>query len=153
MICLKKIIFVVSLLIISFVSGYFIHKYSFEIRTQLSQDTILQEPKQELYQDIFVTLLLPFIDRAAEDYYGLSYNVAPYDVEVLSIERPNEYRTFSFEIKLKVMPYIGPHLYVGEDHITISLELDEVKVIEFKHVKSYKLPPHYKQSHPIPHVE
>ncbi|QUH20293.1 DUF3888 domain-containing protein [Alkaliphilus sp. B6464] len=150
---MKKIIFVVSLLIISFVSGYFIHKYSFEIKTQLSQDTIIQEPKQELYQDIFVTLLLPFIDKAVEDYYGLSYNAAPYDVEVLSIERPNGYRTFVFQIKLKVMPYIGPHLYVGEDHITISLELNEVKVIEFKHVKSYELPPRYKQVHPIPHAE
>ncbi|MBU5677926.1 DUF3888 domain-containing protein [Alkaliphilus sp. MSJ-5] len=150
---MKKIIFVVSLLIISFVSGYFIHKYSFEIKTQLSQDAILQGSKQELYQDIFVTLLLPFIDKAVEEYYGSSYNVAPYDVEVLSIERPNAYRTFAFKIKLKVMPYIGPHLYAGEDHITISLELDEVRIIEFEHIKGYELPPHYKQIHPTQHAE
>lgn len=34
---------------------------------------------------------------------------APYTVYVLSADRPNGYRTFVFNLKLRVDSYIGPH--------------------------------------------
>jgi hypothetical protein len=103
---------------------------------------------EELYQDIFVTLLEPYINKAIDNYY-LKYfkhfpGFDPYSVDVLSVERPNGYRTFLFVLKLKVIPYFGPHLSVGEDHITFKIGAgNEVQVEKFEHIKSYELPLHY----------
>lgn len=72
----------------------------------------LEGSVEELYQDIFVTLLLPYIDKAVDDYYGVPYTVAPYWVKILSVERPKGYRTFYFVVKLKLL-----HI---RDHITVS---------------------------------
>lgn len=102
----------------------------------------LEGSTEELYQDIFVSLLLWYIDEAVDDYYGTPYTVAPYQVKVLSVERPNGYRTFAFLIKLEVLPYTGPHIVVGIDHITIRVSSGpKIDVEKFEHIKSFDLPP------------
>lgn len=96
---------------------------------------------EELYQDIFVTFLLPYIERAVDDYYGVPYTVAPYGVKILNVERLNGYRSFKFVVKLEIMPYIGPHNSVGIDHITIQVSAGpKVTIEKFEHIKSYVLP-------------
>lgn len=144
MVYLRRAILIVSLILIISGTVFFFNVDGWQLRTQLLQDRPPERSTEELYQDIFVTFLSPYIDKAVEDYYGKPYSVAPYLTEVLSVERPNGYRTFAFRIKLKIRPYIGPHISVGEDNITILVEYDpKVKVEKFEHIKSYELPPHY----------
>ncbi len=99
---------------------------------------------EELYQDVFMTVLLPYSQEAVSKYYekntGYSPNVDPYGPTVLSIERPDGYRTFLFIIKLEVVPYLGAHNPIGVDHITIRVSSGEVKVETFEHIKSYPIP-------------
>jgi hypothetical protein len=100
---------------------------------------------EEIYQDVFMTLLLPCINKAVDNYYeentGYTPIVDPWQPDVLSIERPNGYRTILFIIKLEVMPYLGAHNSIGLDHITIRVSSGEVRVEKFEHIKSYPIPP------------
>ncbi len=107
-----------------------------------------EQSREELYQDIFISLLLPYIQNEVDKYYSKYLTqtpmVAPYTVYVLKAERPNGYRTFSFRLKLQVDSYIGPHNSVGLDYITVKVEgLGDVKIEKFEHIKSYVLPPNY----------
>ncbi|MBU3176848.1 DUF3888 domain-containing protein [Clostridium estertheticum] len=77
---------------------------------------------------------------------GLNIEVDPWAIDILSVERPTGYRTFVFVIKMDVIPYVGPHLGVGVDRITITIDENaEAKVTKFEHIKSYylELPPNY----------
>lgn len=148
----KKILIVCFLLVIIsmiiFNSGMFL-KYSIHTNlTKLLDTQTYFEPSipqegsiEEIYQDIFVTLLLPCIDEAVENYYGQPFSVDPYAVRILRAERPNGYRTFLFEITMEVMPYYGPHNSVGVDHITIKVGSHKAIVEKFEHIRSYKIPP------------
>ncbi|MDR3602907.1 MAG: DUF3888 domain-containing protein [Desulfosporosinus sp.] len=117
-----------------------------------STDKAPEHSQEELYQDIFVTLLAPYIQTAINDYYKqyltTSPNYSPDSIEILKVERPMGYRSFLFTLKLQVKPYVGPHLDVGVDQLTIHVGSGEgeVKVEKFEHVKSYydSLPPNYK---------
>ena len=104
-----------------------------------------EQSQQELYQDVFVTLLAPYIQKAIDDYYGQLLTTSPIYtpeyVEILNVERPMGYRTFSYIIKLQVKPYVGPHFVVGIDQLTISVGSGAVKVEKYEHLKSYDLPP------------
>jgi len=107
-----------------------------------------EHSSEELNQDIFMTLLLPTIQNTVDNYYKEylteSPTIAPYDVTILSIDRVGEYRTFDFLLKLELHPYLGPHLDVGTDYITLRINpVDYVKVEKFEHIKSWELPPHY----------
>lgn len=127
-------------------------------------DTIVQPPEQsreELYQDIFVSLLTPYIQGEVNQYY-LKYLTEPpsvvfYQVFLSSAERPNGYRTGIFQIKLLVESFIGAHNSVGLDYITLTVDATgTVNIEKFEHVKSYVLPPNYEDiirpgyTNPIP---
>jgi hypothetical protein len=107
-----------------------------------------EQSREELYQDIFISLLLPYIQNEVDKYYSKYLidppMVAPYTVYVLSAERPNGYRTFFFRLKLQVDSYIGTHNSVGLDYITVTVGgSGDVKIEKFEHIKSYVLPPNY----------
>lgn len=114
-------------------------------KTYFEPDKPAKGSLKEIYQDVFMTLLLPYIDEAVTNYYekntGYSPNVDPWEPNILSIERPNGYRTFLFVIKLEVAPYLGAHNSIGVDHITIRVSSGEVKVEKFEHIKDYPIPP------------
>ena len=111
-----------------------------------------EQSKEELYHDIFVTVLEPYIQKALNNYYEKFLTTSPdYSseyVEVLDIKRPMGYRSFSFIIKIQVKPYVGPHVDIGIDQLTISVGSGEgeVKIEKFEHIKSYydELPPNLK---------
>lgn len=67
---------------------------------------------------------------------------------MIDITRPMGYRSFSFKIKLQVKPYVGPHVDIGMDQLTIRVGSGEgeAKVERFEHIKSYydELPPNLK---------
>lgn len=112
--------------------------------------TPTKRSREELYQDLFVSLLLPDIQKSVDDYYKDFLTekpiVSPGYVQVLNTERLMGYRSFSFRVKLKVSSYIGPHLDIGDDYITIKIEAgDKVTIEKFEHIKSYysELPYYY----------
>lgn len=107
-----------------------------------------EQSTEELYQDIFLSLLLPYIQNEVDKYYSKYLTsppiVDPYMVDILSAQRPNGYRTYFFRLKLQVNSYIGPHNSVGLDYITVTVGgSGDVKVEKFEHIKSYALPPNY----------
>ncbi|HEY5560541.1 MAG TPA: DUF3888 domain-containing protein [Clostridiaceae bacterium] len=120
-----------------------------------------EQSREELYQDIFISLLLPYIQKEVDKYYSKYLTdtpmVAPYTVYVLSVEKPIGYHSFLFNIKLQVDSYIGPHLGVGLDYITVTVGgARDVEIKKFEHIKSYELPPNYQDiikkgyNNPIP---
>ena len=99
----------------------------------------LESSQEQIHHDILASLLMPYILKSVNDYYSKFLNhplsVAPWDVDFLSEEQPNN--NFRFVIKIKVLPYLGPHIRVGEDNITMSVEgPGEVVVNNFEHIKS-----------------
>lgn len=107
--------------------------------------TLIQENK--LTKDVILTLLQPDIVKAITDYYGeyLTYipAVDPSNTKILNITRIPGYN-YTFSITIQVMPYLGAHNIIGIDNITFYVEFGEnVKVDNFKHIKSYQIPPTY----------
>lgn len=103
---------------------------------------------EELYQDICLTLLDPYIQKAVDNYYKQYFKHPPGEVpfmeDILSIDRPNGYRTFEFSIKVQVMPFFGPHIQVGIDNITFKVGVGNVVQLEkYEHINSFKLPWNY----------
>ncbi|MEF9952657.1 MAG: DUF3888 domain-containing protein [Clostridium sp.] len=96
------------------------------------------DPKEEYYKELFITLLAPYIDKAVEKYYGKRYAFAPWEVDVLSVDRPNNPALGSFIVKLQVTPYVGAHNSIGLDNITIKISYGEEPLVQkFEHIKSY----------------
>lgn len=153
-----------SILIILILAFQFLFTTLVSAKVEYPSDLPYKPPEQsreELYQDIFMSLLLPYIQNEVDKYYSkyLIYPpvVAPYTVYVLSAIRPNGYRSFVFNLKLRVDSYIGPHNGVGQDLITLTVDgAGDVKIEKFEHIKSYKLPPNYQDiikkgyNNPIP---
>lgn len=125
---------------------------SSQVRTASADSLDLPEPEkgsiEELYQDITLTMLRPYIDNAIDNYYRNYLKNSPgFDQtsqNVLSIDRPNGNRTAYFIIKIQVTPYFGPHVSVGVDNVTFKISAgDEVQIVECEHIKSFELPWNY----------
>ncbi|WP_427127801.1 DUF3888 domain-containing protein (plasmid) [Priestia megaterium] len=57
------------------------------------------------------------------------------------------FREFDFLITIETQPSIGAHNSVGKDRFTFQInpslsETDAIKLVKFKHIKSYSIPPH-----------
>ena len=125
---------VISLLFISIIWMYFPLSGVYALTNKP-----LQGSQEQIHHDILCSLLMPYIDKSVDDYYAkfLNYTlrVDPWDVEILSEERPTN--AFRFVIKMKVFPYVGPHIRVGDDNITMSVEGPGIVVVNnFEHIKS-----------------
>ncbi len=139
----KKIILVVTIFIFIVVV--------FSVKNSIVNTTAKQaeeESQDILYQDVIITALSPTINTAIEDYYKNILTETPlYDssfIKILNIERPNGYRTWYFIINIEINPFIGPHIPVGKDRISIELSYPGLQeILSFEHVKDYPLPEHY----------
>ena len=108
-----------------------------------------EESQDILYQDVIITALAPTIDTAIDDYYKNVLSELPsYDstsIKILNIERPNDNRTWNFIINIEVTPFIGPHIMVGKDRISIKLSSPGLQeMLSYDHVEDYPLPDRYK---------
>ncbi|ALC80472.1 MULTISPECIES: DUF3888 domain-containing protein [Bacillus] len=104
--------------------------------------------REELYQDIFVSLLSVEIDKAVNEYYKkvLNYSpmVYPYQVYIEKAERIGEYRRFEFTVIIKVTPVVGPHIQVGLDRLTLYINgSGRVNLKKYEHLRDYELPEHW----------
>lgn len=107
-----------------------------------------ERSNEELYQDIAISMFLPYIQNEIDKYYSTYLTnppmVAPYTVKMMEAERPNGYRTYFFRLKLQVNSYIGPHISVGLDYLTVTIDgLGNVQIEDFEHIESYVLPSNY----------
>lgn len=100
---------------------------------------------EELYKDIIVTLLQPYITDEITKQYGelLQYELS--DIEFLKIERPSS--SFDFLIKLKVKPFVGAHDIIGIDEMIINIIPGSTKIKKFNHIKSFPIPPYLKEEY------
>lgn len=107
-----------------------------------------EESREELYQDIFLSLLLPYIDKKIalvyRDLLTVKPAVYPYDIQVKEAKRLYEGRSFAFLITLAVRPVVGPHLDIGLDEFVFLVTSSEVTLKHYKHLKTYDdFPPNW----------
>jgi hypothetical protein len=149
---MKKILLAVIILIVLISIPFYViinNKLKSESKTLVNAYRPPEGSNEELYQDIFLSLLEPHTEKAISDFYSKYLfdlpGSAPYFEDVLSVKRiGDEPRTFDFLIKLEVAPYIGPHNSVGIDHITFRVQgSGEVTLEKFEHIKSFEIAPNY----------
>jgi hypothetical protein len=106
-----------------------------------------EKSREELYQDIFISLLLPHIQKPIDNYYTEFLTEPPvvygYNIDVINAERMYGYRNFAFLLKLEVYSVVGPHIGVGIDRLTFEIGTGKVELKQFEHVKTYDLPEHW----------
>lgn len=101
---------------------------------------------EELYKDMIVTQLTPYIDAEIEKQYGQLLQYDLFDIKFLNIKR-DAYRGFSFLLNLQVNPFVGAHNTIGIDNLTISITPSGTKVENFQHLKSFPIPPWLEESY------
>jgi hypothetical protein len=117
---------------------------------QYNNSVMTQAPpgqtKTELYQEMLITALDPYIQKSVTEYYGkidgygkMGVFAPPYVVQVMEATRPTADQTY--DLGLEVEPYTGPHDEVGMDHITMRISPTEIDIVKFEHIKSFLLPP------------
>lgn len=106
-----------------------------------------EKSKEELVMDLFLSLLLPHIEKPVADYYLRSLTeppmVYPYQIKIINMERTNQYRGFLFSVKIEITPVVGPHIEVGKDHLTFTITPSDVTLQKFEHIETYELPPNW----------
>lgn len=118
------------------------------IEPQAAMPTPPEQSREELYHDIFLTLLSKDINAAVADYYSDYLTIDPlvygYMVDVINAERIGGYRSFAFRVTLEVTPVVGPHLSVGLDRMVFEIGPAGGKLLEYKHLESHELPANWK---------
>lgn len=110
---------------------------------------VKEDAQDILYQDVIITALAPTINKAIENYYkNVMIDIPGYDssfIKILNIERPNDDRTSYFIINIEVDPFIGPHITVGKDRMSIELSYPGTQeILKYEHLEDYPLPERYK---------
>jgi len=95
----------------------------------------------ERLEAILMTLLMPEISKAVNDFYEPYLDTQPtvaayHGAQITNIE--------GHKITIEIQPYIGPHISIGKERITFSVA-GVVTMEKYEHLESYPLPPH-KQS-------
>ncbi|MBM7604800.1 hypothetical protein JOC75_002804 [Metabacillus crassostreae] len=101
----------------------------------LSPISLKAENDKYLLPDAFLTTLTTHIDNAVVGYYGELTQYALYDTEIISIERTQTGRVFSFTVVIKIFPFEKAHNYIGEDTLTLEVVPSGVSVTSYKHQK------------------
>ncbi len=112
-----------------------------------SADTSAESPSADVYRELCLKLISPYVNKAINHYYDEYLTYLPredtWDYRVLSIETPNP-GYYYYTVKLEVLPYVGPHLTIGRDHITLKIDnRGAVEIALFEHLESHELPPYY----------
>lgn len=113
----------------------------------VSAENVPEPPEksmEELYHDLFLTLLSPAIQNSVDEYYAQSLSESPivylYMVDIISVKRVYGYRSFRFRVIMDVTPVIGPHISVGKDRLTYDVGSGQPKLIGYEHIETHSLP-------------
>jgi len=101
-----------------------------------------EKSREELYHNMFISLLLPEIQKPIYKYYSrliTDYpSVYPYSVDVISVKRSNMH--YVFLVVVEVTPVVGPHVSLGKDRLTFRIIPGHAKLLKFEHLKTDELP-------------
>lgn len=105
----------------------------------------LENPERQ--NTVIITLLIPEIQKAVNEFYEPYLSIAPTVVAYLGdakmIDIVGETDSSRYTVTVEAEPYIGPHIQVGRDSITFDVLADgTVNLKNYEHLKSYELPPH-----------
>lgn len=138
---LKKLISIVFTTAVIMISQLFL------VNAKATGDLALDDPLR--LNDMVLALLMPQIQDAVNSFYEpyltIEPTVVPYfDSKIVNIrggERIHDgvYNS-QYTLTVEVFPYVGPHLAVGKDRITLDVQIDGVTVKNYEHVESYTLP-------------
>lgn len=97
-------------------------------------------------QRLILTLLSPTIEEQLTLFYKDRLIEKPMFAPFLGgNDLSIDYHDSYIIAHVTVEPYVGPHLSVGQDLITFHIDnAGEVKVIAYHHIKSYELPPNWR---------
>ncbi|TXC85730.1 DUF3888 domain-containing protein [Metabacillus litoralis] len=101
----------------------------------LSPTNLKAENDEFILPDAFLTTLSPHIDNAVVEHYGGLTQYALYDIEIISIQRMQVGRSFSFTVAIKIFPFEKAHNYIGEDTLTLEIVPSGINVTSYKHQK------------------
>ena len=142
---MKKVVLIITITLVIILVPVFLNIFDIQAKDMSYSSSFDYQPlegsMEDLYQDIFKSLLASYIDKAICNYYGQPFSTEPLLNKVLNIERPNGPGTSLFIIKMRVIPYYGAHREVGIDHITFRIEVSNVIVEKFEHIKTFYIPP------------
>lgn len=137
---MKKIllVFILSLALIT----------SFQTRIVSSSEPT-QDSEELRLQDMLMLMLTPYIQKDLISYYrpkilkDFAPQLTPWKIEVIETKRVNHFRGFILQITFEIEPTDGGHsIPVGRDRMTYQISAGpEVKLINHKHLKTYKYPP------------
>ncbi|KZL92815.1 hypothetical protein CLMAG_26290 [Clostridium magnum DSM 2767] len=85
---------------------------------------------------------MPFIQKSVEDYFTKFLTdvptVAPWNIDILRVEKPNAYRSFIFVLKIRIKPYVGQQSWIRCCLFKIAVHGEgDVEVNNFQHIKKY----------------
>ncbi|MGG0332439.1 DUF3888 domain-containing protein [Priestia megaterium] len=113
-----------------------------------------KDSKVLIYNDMLMLILNAQVEEVANQYYFRKLKqrvtVYPYDMNVMNVKRVNGFRGFDFLITIETKPSIGAHNSVGKDRFIFQIspdvpKMNGIKLIEYKHIKSYSIPPHLRE--------
>jgi len=138
---INKIIGLIILFII------FVFIISFRIKENKVIEVVKPQLSEELFKQMTITLLMPSVNAAIENYYKEYLNYAPTDdpwfIKISKTEKVKD-NTYEFLVKVELTPYIGPHNSVGLDHITFRImPWGEVILEKYEHIESYPIAPNW----------
>jgi len=108
---------------------------------------IFAKQNDEPLNRLVLTLLAPKIQEQINRYYKNKLTVSPMftpfldgtDIEV-------KYYPSHIDVRVKTIPYVGPHLDIGIDSMRFSIDNSgSIVAQEYKHIKDYDLPPNWKE--------
>ncbi len=101
--------------------------------------------------DMVITLLLPPIRNEVENFYEPYLTIKPtvatyYATEIIDIHGGEHIHdgvyNSNYIVTVMVLPYVGPHISVGKDLITLKVQPSGVSLEAYEHLESHKLPQH-----------
>lgn len=108
------------------------------------------EAKKVKPDKVLTMFLYPEVNQQVDNYYKEYISdgptVAPYSIDIIDIfHTPEKYSQYNYTIVVETMPYVGAHVSVGLDRITLNISFGDdnnvlVKPLLFEHLESYTIP-------------
>ena len=115
----------------------------------------IQDDTAEL-DNLVLTLLMPSIREAVNSFYEPYLTIEPtvatyYASKIIEIQGEGS----NYTVTVEVFPYVGPHISVGKDRITLNIKQDSVSVENYEHLESHELPQHLQSllKKPLPQTD
>lgn len=132
----KIVIILLSLMLIILLINYFSSNALISSITTYNYIQSNKQSNEELYSEIIISLLDPYIENAISVYYGGPTPYDPWTIKIVNITKPYDKRLYN--VVLNVTPYTGPHIQLGEDQIAFTINVNgNVLVNKFEHLKTY----------------